>query len=423
MRLIPSRVPQLVALLLSAPALLPGQGPLGRMAEVRREIVAGNAARALALLDTLQAVAPGHPNLTFLRAHAYGAAGRMDDAAREVETLIRWDARYARIALRDSTVAPLRARFAHVESLAVLAERPVSQGQSWATIGERDLVAEGTAYDPATRSVLIGSLHKAKVVAIGPDGAVSDRVLAGSHGLRSVVGIHVDSARGTLWVASNARFDTPADSTASALFEFDARTGAFRRRHDLPAGERGNFLNDVTTGPDGSAYVTDSRRARVWHAPPGTLTLRELTVIGPMLAPNGITISADGRLLFVSDADHIRVLELATGTSWRLGVPDSVSVSGIDGLAFVDGALIAHHPLSFWRVARYELDAERRRIVSRTLIEANTPDGRTSTTGEIVGSDYVFIGNSQIDRMNARTIDPATMDPIRIYRVRVRPGS
>jgi hypothetical protein len=29
----------------------------------------------------------------------------------------------------------------------------------------------------------------------------------------------------------------------------------------------------------------------------------------------------------------------------------------------------------------------------------------------------VWIGNSQIDRMNAKTIDAATMEPIRIYRV------
>ena len=67
-------------------------------------------------------------------------------------------------------------------------------------------------------------------------------------------------------------------------------------------------------------------------------------------------------------------------------------------------------------MARYPLDERWRRIVGRELIEANTPDGRTSTTGEVVGSDYVFIGNSQIDRMNLRTIDAATMEPIRIYR-------
>ena len=63
-----------------------------------------------------------------------------------------------------------------------------------------------------------------------------------------------------------------------------------------------------------------------------------------------------------------------------------------------------------------------RRIIGRTLIEANTPDSRTSTTGEVVGGAYVFIGNSQIDRMNQRQLDAATMQPIRMYRVPV-PGS
>ena len=413
-----------LALLLAATSAS-AQNPLARMAEVRRAIVAGDGTRALALLDTIGAAAPDHPNVPFLKAHALGLAGRRGEAAAEIRTLLRWDARYARAALRDTNVAMLRAEFPQVDSLARLAEQPVSTGTVWATIAERDLIAEGTAYDPATRSVLIGSLHKNKVIAIAPDGSVSDRVAAGTNGLHSVVGIHVDSARGTLWVASNARFDTPTDSTPSSLYAFDARSGAFRGRLALPAPtqtptQTRHFLNDITTAPNGTVYTTDSRAGSVWHAAPGDTILRELTAIGPMIAPNGITISADGRTLFVSDADHIRALDLRSGSVWRVATPDDVNVNGIDGLAFTRGVLLAHHPLTFWKIARYELDPSYRRIVRRTLIEANTPDSRTSTTGEIVGDDYVFIGNSQIDRMNLRTIDAATMEPIRIYRVRIR---
>jgi hypothetical protein len=126
-------------------------------------------------------------------------------------------------------------------------------------------------------------------------------------------------------------------------------------------------------------------------------------------------------VLFVADVDHIRALDIQSGSAWRIATPDSIGVAWIDGLAFAGGALIAHHPLSFWRLARYSLDPTWHRIESRQLLEANTPDGRTSTTGEVVGDDYVYIGNGQIDRMNARTIDAATMDPIRMYRVRIAP--
>ncbi len=403
--------------LVAFPATTPAQNALSRMAEVRREINAGNAARALLLLDSLHAVAPDHPNVVFLRAHASGLAGRHADARAALTKLLRWDPRFARAALRDTNVVALRPEFAHVDSLARLTERPTSLGSVWATIAERDLVAEGTAWDPATRSVLVGSLNKHKVVAIAPDGSITDRVAAGTSGLRSVVGIHVDTTRGILWVASNARFDTATDSTPSALFAFDARTGGFRSRLTVPGPGR-HFLNDVTTGRDGTAYVTDSE-GRVWFAPPGASELRELTAFGRVLAPNGITISPDGRVLFVADVDHIQALEIATGSTWRLATPDSINVAWIDGLAFAGGALIAHHPLSFWRIARYPLDPTWRRIEGRQLIEANTPDGRTSTTGEVVGDEYVYIGNSQIDRMNAKTIDAATMEPIRIYRVRL----
>ncbi len=407
------------ALLASAYSSALAQNPLARMAEVRRAIVARDTVKALALIDTLGAAVPDHPNVPFLRSHALGMAGRRGESASEIRKLLRWDARYARAALRDTTVHMLRAEFPEVDSLARLAERPVSTATAWATIQERDLIAEGTAYDPATRSVLIGSLNKHKVIAIAPDGSVTDRIATGANGLRSVAGIHVDSARGTLWVTSNARYDTPTDSTPSALFAFDARSGAFRTRLGLPT-PNPHFLNDVTTGPDGTVYVTDSQAGRMWFAAPGATALSEFTTLGRVFAPNGITISIDGRVLFVADVDHIRALDLVSGSAWRVTAPDSVNLNGIDGLAFVNRTLIAHHPLAFWKVAKYELDPTFKRIVRRTLIEANTPDSRTATTGELVGDDYVFIGNSQIDRMNLRTIDAATMEPIRIYRVRIR---
>jgi DNA-binding beta-propeller fold protein YncE len=401
------------------PAIAEAQNPLARMTEVRRAINARDAATALALLDSIRPVAPDHPSVVFLSAHAHGLAGRHAEARADILRLLRWDPRFVQVALRDTTVAALRPEFANLDSLVRLAGRPVSLGSVWATIAERDLVPEGTAWDPATRSVLVGSLNKHKIVAIAPDGSVTDRVPAGASGLRSVVGIHVDSARGILWAASNRRYDVPADSTPSALFAFDARTGAFRSRLAVP-GPGPHFLNDVTTGPDGTVYVTDTEAGRVWYAPPGATELRELTALGRVLAPNGITISPDGRVLFVADADHIRALQLTTGATWRLATPDSFSVAWIDGLAFADGALIAHHALAFWRIARYPLDPTWRRIAGRQLLEANTPDGRTSTTGEVVGDDYVYIGNSQIDRMNAKTIDAATMEPVRMYRMRLR---
>jgi sugar lactone lactonase YvrE len=402
------------------------QAPLVTAAqEARTAIAARDAATAIRVTDSLVAWYPDYPNTMLLRARAMMIAERPDDAERAVRKLLAWDPRYARYALTDSILKPLAPRLADadVNALAARADSAVSRGLVWATVQERDLILEGTAYDPSTRSVLLGSLHKNRIIAIAPDGTVSDRVAAGDNGLGSVVGIHVDSTRGILWVASNRRYDTPADSSRSALFAFNAANGKFIRKVVSPSSGQ-NFFNDLTTDREGNVYLTDTQGGEVWLLRPGATALVPLTAAGKVDAPNGITISSDGAHLFIADLDHIQVVDLAGRTTWRLAVPDSLNVAGIDGLAFFENGLIAHHPLSFWRVARYELDPGHRRIIGRAVIEQSTPDSRTSTTGEVVGREYIYIGNGQIDRMNARTIDPATMEPIRIYKAPAgRPGT
>lgn len=408
----------LMTVLVLAPRHASAQSTLGNRIEgVRQATAAGDHDAAIARADSLVAWAPGHPNAVLTRAIALGAAGRDTLAATAVRRLLRWDARYAQLALQDSALARVRGLLAGeaIDDLAERANRPIARGHLFATLEERDLVPEGTAWDPATGSLLVGSLNKNKVVAIAADGTVRDRVPSRAQGLGSVVGIHVDSARGVLWVASTPRYDNPADTTRAALFAFDAATGAFRRR--VPAPEGPSFLNDLTTGHDGTVYVTDSRGGRILVLRPGAPAMETLSVEEPITAPNGITVSGDGRHLFFSDLDHVRVWSIAEGHSWRLAVPDSINMAGIDGLAFVSNALIAHHPLAFWRIVRHELDPSFRRVVESEYIERNTPDSRTSTTGEIGGAFYYYIGNGQLDRMNQGTIDSSTMEPVRMYRV------
>jgi YVTN family beta-propeller protein len=418
-------VPAVLLLFPAAPPLIAQDAfsaLAARLTEARTLSRAGDHARAIPLVDSLYAVLPSYPNMALLRGAAMARAGRDAEAVAMLRRLLAWDPRYARVLLNDSSFAALRARVADLDipRRADLAGAPVARAQVLGVIEERDFVPEGTAYDPQSRRVLVGSIYKGKVVAIGPDGRVRELIPPGTHGLASVVGIHVDGSRRILWVTSNARFDVDSDTTSPALYAFDVSTGAFRARYAAPPGR--HFLNDVTTMPDGTVYVSDTRAGRIWRLSPGTQALEPVTALGPLLSPNGIT--TDGRRLFVSDIDHIRVLSPESGESWRLEVPDSIDVSGIDGLAWADGSLIAHHwGTASSRIARYPLDAARRRITGRVLLEANTLDVRTSTTGEVAGSEYVFIGNSQLDRMNARTVDSATMHPVRIYRVPLTPAA
>jgi outer membrane protein assembly factor BamB len=415
------RLCALIAVLIRAAPAYAQADLNARLQAMRAATAAGEHAKAVAIADSLVAERPTHPSIVVRRAVTLAAAGRADDAVGDLRRLLRWDARFVQQAMRDSNLARLRGALGvNVDSLAAEEARPLTRGTVWATLSERDLVPEGTAWHQATRSFLVSSMNKYKILAVRPDGRVSERVAAGSNGLRSVVGIHVDAARGLLWATSNSRYDDPTDTTTSALYAFDAASGAFRRKVPVPAGSGATFLNDITTGADGTVFVTDTRGARVYVLRPGSNSLEPFTDAGPLSGPNGITISDDGRHLFIADDDHFQVVSLRDRQTWRIATPDSINAAWVDGLAFWRGSLIAHHPLAFWRVARYSLDPSFHYVTGREYIERNTPDARTSTTGEVVGNEYLYLGNTQLDRMNEKKIDAATMEPIRLYRVRLR---
>src|SRR5688500_2017358 len=97
--------------LAAAPSAALGAQTLGaQLQEARKATTAGDHATALRIVDSLAKANPERPNVVLARAIALGAAGRMSDAESVVRKLMRWDARYARSALRDSALASLRDR-------------------------------------------------------------------------------------------------------------------------------------------------------------------------------------------------------------------------------------------------------------------------------------------------------------------------
>src|SRR5688572_27219133 len=110
--------PRLISMLflsatVSAPAA--AQPALGAAVQaIRTAMAAGDHQTSTRVADSLWRSIPGHPSLVILRAQAFAAAGRLDDAERDVRRLLAWDARYARRALQDSTLAALRPRLESV---------------------------------------------------------------------------------------------------------------------------------------------------------------------------------------------------------------------------------------------------------------------------------------------------------------------
>jgi sugar lactone lactonase YvrE len=376
------------------------------------------------------AVAPQVPPVAYHHARALALSGETDSAVILLERLARQGAVAAFDAFSDSafthlTGAPAwRGIIGRIEQAKV----PISNSSPAFELPERDLTAEGTAWDSKTRTLFLSSFYKRKIVAIGPAGAARDFIAAGQDGIGSVVGLEVDPVRRGLWAASMVLPEAGvplADSTFIAhglLFHYDVDTGLLRRRFLLPpaSGLRHGF-NDLTVTPNGDVYLTDSPAGAVYLVPAGGDGFVDIIPPSTYTFPNGITRSDDGRRLFVAHGGGIDRIEIATRQRTRLRVPDSLNLGGIDGLAFYRNSLIAHQPTWFQRVVRLRLDRKQEEVASWETIERHHPRFAQPTTGEVAGDAYYYIANAQLRRFREGKIFPwDSLDPVLVLKANLR---
>lgn len=160
----------------------------------------------------------------------------------------------------------------------------------------------------------------------------------------------------TLWVAD-----------IDAVRGFDKRTGAAVATVNF--GDQAGFLNDITTGPDGTLYVTDTGvRSDEQGASPGKIfavsSTRQISVVAEgddLQGPNGITWDAANERLVVVPFAGTTLFGLTPGSA-----PDSIGSGpgqqdGVEVLA--DGRML----VSSW--------------TDSTLFIADAGDRRTVVTG------------------------------------------
>ena len=388
-------------------------------------LMQGDAAQVIASLLRAVELNPGDDSLVYEVASAFAQTDNPEQALLWLEKLV---------GLRSSLVPQDRdfpglqgERYQRVVE-ALQRNTPPSRGTVAFTLPERDLIPEGIAHDAVTGTFFVGSLLKRKVVAIRPDGTPTDFATAQAHGLDAVLGMRVDARRRLLWVNSAAMPSMQGFNEAlrgrSTLHKFDLTTGRLLARYTRAPGSGGHLLNDIALGPGGELYLTDSEAGEVLklpaHAPEGT-AFEVLVPAGNLYYPNGITLSEDGRTLFIADFVHgITVLRLDSGERLPLLHPRGTTTRGVDGLYFHQGSLLAvqngHGP---GRIVRMTLAESKDRILRTEVLEANHPSFRIPTTGVIAGESLYLIANSQLRSMSAdgRYLPPERLEPVVLLRI------
>jgi sugar lactone lactonase YvrE len=271
-------------------------------------------------------------------------------------------------------------------------------------IEERELIPEGIAYDPRARIFYVGSTYKRKIVSVDEKGVARDFTGEAQDGLLGALGMKVDVKRRLLWVvSSNAGGAMPGKGLGrdclgcSAVFKYDLRSGRLIKKYALSNKPNLHFLNDLTINSRGDAFITDTVTGDIYLIPRGKDELELFTNLGQQAFPNGIDLSGDEKHLFVAAAGGIRAVDLRDKKGRTLKMPDGVSPTVIDGLYFYQGSLVAVQPFAERRkVVRYSLDEGANAVTKVEVIEAEHPLFQQPTTGVLVGGDFYYIANSQL---------------------------
>jgi sugar lactone lactonase YvrE len=389
---------------------------------------AGDTTAYLAGTGRAFAAAPGFPFVAYNHARALALSGDRDSALTVLGRLAREGAVVAFDAPTDSAFRPLAADSGFRGTVAAIerARQPVVHSIRAFEVAERDLIAEGVAYDARRGTLFLSSLYKRKIVAVSRDGTARDFVPTGADGLGPVVGMEVDPKRRVLWAASmylpEGRIPFP-DTTFLAhgvLFQYDVDTGKLVRRYLLKPGAIRHGFNDLTITPNGDVYVTDSQGGGVYRLAFGSDAVTEVVPAGTYIFPNGITRTDDGRRLFVAHGGGVDRIELPSHRRSRIATSDSLNLGGIDGLAFHRNSLIGHQPSAFNRVIRVYLDPDQAEVTRSEIVDRHHPDFAIPTTGEIAGDSYYYIANSQLRAFRDGKILPwEELKPVIVLKARL----
>ena len=349
------------------------------------------------LRETLLAIGaelPGPTPLYFLR------MASVETHLGNTAAAIAWMRKYADMGLKYSVAAdddlkPLatESAFAAVEKTMAERTQPAQHAEAVCALSLADLMPEDLTFDKNSGSFVVSSIRRRGLfrVTLPATGSgecrVSEISLDADARRWPVLAVSADPTRNLLWMTSCAMpgFNgfPHEDEGKAALLAIDASTGKTVRRFELATGQPA-VLGDMSLGRNdadagaGTVYVSDSLGGGVYRVRGDLKTAALEKIGGDFFSPQTPALAADGKRLFVADyAIGVAVIDLAhanaTGELNYLPHPDSVAVTGLDGMYLSGDSLIGiQNGTEPERIMRFRLNAAQTAIVSGEVVEQST---------------------------------------------------
>jgi hypothetical protein len=396
----PMRTPRWVVIVLLVLPLLARAGASEPAADAEHQaVLAYRAKQYQTFLRHMREFAkyqPSLPRVIYNLAVAESLAGSADEAIKLLERLaatglsfpIEKDDDFRALRPRADFQAQVRAMKANLA--------PRGRADAGFTMGERELLTEGVAYDPQTRTFYVSSVRHRKIIAIDEHGVQRDFITEGQDGIGGVFGMAVDAQRRVLWAASSRLPHMigfrPEERNNAGLFKFDLATGKLLTRVGaFPDGKPHSF-GDVIVASNGDAYATDSESPTMYRVNAAKRRLEVVFHDPHFKSLQGLALSADEKTLYFADyALGVFSVHLASKAIAQIEVAPTIAATGIDGLYLYHGRLIAtQNGIEPHRVVAFDLERSGgprgvTRLVGQQVLLSGDPRIADLSLGAIVG--------------------------------------
>ncbi len=175
-------------------------------------------------------------------------------------------------------------------------------------------------------------------------------------------------------------------------------------------------LNDLVLHGSREIYVTDTWANQVYRFDREKRSFKQLSFHRPLLYPNGIALSDDGKLLYVADILGVIQVDLGNNHTREVDPGRHSTLAGIDGLYWYKGSLVGvQYGNGPYRVARWWLSPDGLKVTSSEVLEYRTPLISFPTTGAITRGKFYFIANTGIaNYKDGKVVDSSKLEPVNI---------
>lgn len=254
-------------------------------------------------------------------------------------------------------------------------------------------LVEGIATDSKGRfyfgSVVSGSI--VRMDATGPSKIVD----AKQHEFGSFFGMLMHDSN--LYVTFAHLRQTPGYAEGegqTGVAKVDPETGDVLEVWALPGGSASQQIADITVSSDGGIYVSDAQGKKIYQITGDTLF--PAFVHDGFMSPQGIAETGNGHLILADYGRGLWLLDRETGKATLLGVPENISLHGIDGLVWHDGKLIAlQNGVTPHRMLAIDISADGTYVENARVVAQGFGDYGEPTLGVSTSDGLYFIAGSQ----------------------------